>query len=108
MQRVVHCRRDPFDVYVGRPGKWGNPFRVGVDGKRGECVWKYMEWILRGEGRHLLRDLGELEGKTLGCWCAPKGGLKAGDPVECHGQILLRLLIHRAAKLEEKRARLSR
>jgi len=26
--RVVHCQKEPYDVYIGRgPGsKWGNPF----------------------------------------------------------------------------------
>lgn len=31
-KRVVHCKRDKFDVYIGRPGKWGNPFTIGKDG----------------------------------------------------------------------------
>ncbi len=22
---VVHCKRAPHDVYIGRPSKWGNP-----------------------------------------------------------------------------------
>jgi hypothetical protein len=24
--RVVHCQREPYDVYIGRPSDWGNPF----------------------------------------------------------------------------------
>lgn len=35
-----------------------------------------------GEGRHLLKDLHELKGKTLGCFC---------KPLSCHGDILVRL-----------------
>ena len=23
MTRVVHCKKEPFDVYIGRPSKWG-------------------------------------------------------------------------------------
>lgn len=23
---VVHCKREPYDVYIGRGSKWGNPF----------------------------------------------------------------------------------
>lgn len=23
---VVHCKKAPYDVYIGRPGPWGNPF----------------------------------------------------------------------------------
>jgi len=22
--KVVHCKKEPFDVYIGRPQKWGN------------------------------------------------------------------------------------
>jgi hypothetical protein len=23
---IVHCKVEPYDVYIGRPGPWGNPF----------------------------------------------------------------------------------
>lgn len=26
MTKVVHCKKEPYDVYIGRPSKWGNPF----------------------------------------------------------------------------------
>jgi hypothetical protein len=78
---VVHCKRDRFDVYIGRPSKWGNPFVIGRDGDRDEVIRKYKEWILSQP--ELLRDLKELEGKVLGCWCAPK---------KCHGDVLVELL----------------
>jgi len=32
LPRVVHCKRAVYDVYVGRPSKWGNPFTIGRDG----------------------------------------------------------------------------
>jgi len=66
---VVHCKREPFDVYIGRPSKWGNPFVVGVDGSRDEVIEKYEEWILNQQ--ELVAALPELRGKVLGCWCAP-------------------------------------
>lgn len=85
---VVH-RRDPHDVYVGRPSKWGNPFSHlhGVRGtvkvsSRVEAVRRYKEWITEGDGRHLLADLHELQGKVLGCWCAP---------MPCHARVLAEL-----------------
>ncbi|MFM7243676.1 MAG: DUF4326 domain-containing protein, partial [Planctomycetaceae bacterium] len=31
---VVHCKRSAYDVYIGRPSKWGNPFEIGRDGDR--------------------------------------------------------------------------
>jgi hypothetical protein len=78
--RVVHCKH-PYDVYIGRPSKWGNPFQIirGVR-SREQAVAKYAEWI---ETRpELLAALPELKGKTLGCWCAPRA---------CHGDVLARL-----------------
>jgi hypothetical protein len=77
---VVHCQKEPYDVYIGRPSKWGNPFRIGVDGTREETLEKYHQWILEQED--LLKDLPELQGKVLGCWC---------DPKPCHGNILAKL-----------------
>jgi hypothetical protein len=44
----------------------------------------------------LMALLLELEGKTLGCWCAGEEGppkvLTAADNLFCHDQVLLRLL----------------
>jgi len=87
---VVHCRREPYDVYIGRASfrrghrlvasKWANPFREGRDGDRGEVVAKYEDW-LRSQPA-LIVALPELRGKVLGCWCAPK---------PCHGDVLVRL-----------------
>lgn len=90
--RVVHCKKEPYDVYIGRPSKWGNPFTHIKDGKtlakfvvndREEAVQAYRQWITEGDGKHLLNDLHELEGKSLGCWCHPKS---------CHGDILCELV----------------
>lgn len=77
--KVVHCKREQYDVYIGRPSKWGNPFVIGKDGTREEVVAKYEAYIKTTE---LMNDLHELKGKTLGCWCSPKC---------CHGDVLLRL-----------------
>jgi len=83
--KVVHNKREPFDVYIGRPSKWGNPFshqdgtlaefKVGT---RDEAVDAYAEWIKTQPD--LLASLHELRGKVLGCWCAPK---------RCHGDVLV-------------------
>jgi len=90
--KVVHFKREPYDIYVGRPSKWGNPFTHIADKKtvaqfvvssREEAVEAYQLWITEGEGKHLLEDLHELKGKVLGCWCAPKS---------CHGDVLLKLI----------------
>lgn len=79
-RRVVHCKRDSHDVYIGRPSKWGNPFVVGRDGTREQCIAKYRVWLLNQPA--LVAALPELRGKVLGCWCAPKS---------CHGDVLVEL-----------------
>jgi Domain of unknown function (DUF4326) len=81
---VVHRSRARYDVYVGRPGPWGNPVRLVEDTPQGRraCLVAYCRWLL---GRaDLLERVGELRGKTLGCWCAPK---------RCHGDVLARLAV---------------
>ncbi|HTZ62688.1 MAG TPA: DUF4326 domain-containing protein [Solirubrobacteraceae bacterium] len=78
--RAVHCRRERHHVYIGRPSKWGNPFVVGRDGARGECVELYEQWLR--ENAELMAALPELRGLVLGCWCAPRA---------CHGDVLVRL-----------------
>lgn len=45
--KVVHCKKEKYDVYIGRPSKWGNPFIVGADGTRDEVIQKYKDWISR-------------------------------------------------------------
>lgn len=81
----VNYQEQPFDVYIGRPSKWGNPFPIRKDRSREEAVRLYEKWIRNKP--ELLADLDELEGKVLGCWC------KAGEL--CHGDVLLRLLEER-------------
>jgi len=84
---VVHCQRDPYDVYVGRyhrdptgVGRWGNPYEIGRDGTREEVVAKYREWVRTQP--HLMAELPALKGRVLGCWCAP---------MLCHGEVLVEL-----------------
>jgi len=60
----------PYDIYCGRGSKWGNPFVIGKDGDRDEVCDKYEEWFPSQE--HLVKDLHELKGKTLCCFCKPK------------------------------------
>lgn len=78
--RVVHFKKDPYDIYCGRPSKWGNPFTIGKDGTRKEVIEKYRQWIKNQP--ELLKSLPELKGKTLGCWC---------KPLACHCDVLAEL-----------------
>jgi hypothetical protein len=74
---VVHCKREPFDVYIGRPSIWSNPFEIGKDGSRRKVIQRYRNYLLGNP--ELLALLPTLKGKVLGCWCAPQ---------ECHGDVL--------------------
>lgn len=94
--KVVHCKREPYDVYIGRgpdpktgkPGPWGNPFKIGEvhDGvtlDRDSCLVTYEQWLMESnQGLILMDRLPELTGKVLGCWCHPQ---------HCHGDILAKL-----------------
>ena len=77
---VVHCKKDKYDVYIGRPSKWGNPFMIGRDGTREEVIIKYSDYIL--DQPALLKDLPLLKSRILGCWCSPRA---------CHGDVLAEL-----------------
>jgi hypothetical protein len=78
--RVVHCKKSKYDIYIGRPSKWGNPFRIEDCDSREECIAKFRAWIMQQP--ELLAAVGELKGKTLGCWCKPQA---------CHGDVLAEL-----------------
>ncbi len=78
--KVVHCKKDPYDVLIDRTTKWGNPFIIGRDGNRDEVCDKYEEWF--PSQPHLVAALKELEGKILGCWCKSK---------RCHGDFLVKM-----------------
>jgi hypothetical protein len=84
--KVVHCKKEEFDVYVGRGSKWGNPYshKEGTLAKeivatREEAIQKFEEYLLSNQ--ELMDSLNELKGKVLGCWCKPKS---------CHGDVLLK------------------
>jgi len=78
---VVNKNDDPYDIYIGRGSKWGNPFHVGRDGTREEVI-DLFEKYARGK-TELLAALHELEGQRLGCFC---------KPLACHGDVLVKLL----------------
>lgn len=87
---IVHCKRYEYDVYIGRPSKWGNPFRIGIDGTRTEVIRKYEEYV--SNNVELLLALEELRGKRLGCWCVTAPLDHAREHKQCHGEVLLELL----------------
>ena len=95
---VVNIRNSDHDVYIGRPRNgqpwnFGNPFRVGRDGQRDQCVHRFRVWLETGmnfgcpdatDARRawMLDNLSTLKGKRLGCFCSPS---------RCHGDVLAAL-----------------
>ena len=72
-------------IYVGRPSKWGNDFRIGIDGNAVQCVALYRSriegnWWTFPTKKDIER---ELRGKNLACFC----------PLDqsCHADFLLKL-----------------
>jgi len=79
--KVVHCNAEKYDVYIGRPSIWENPFIIGKDGTRKEVIEKYEKYLRNNE--ELINRIMELDGKILGCWCKPK---------PCHGDIIIKII----------------
>lgn len=79
--RVVHCKREPYDVYIGRPSKWGNPFKISPPQMtRADVIEQYRKYVLSRPD--LMAALHEIKGKVLACWCKPS---------DCHGDVLAEL-----------------
>jgi hypothetical protein len=88
MKYVVHCKKAQYDVYIGRPSIFGNPFsfKEGTTAQfkvssREEAVSKFEEWLLE-QPELVAKVKAELKNKTLGCFCAP---------LLCHGDVLARI-----------------
>lgn len=75
--KVVNLNNEPFDIFIGRPSDWGNPFIIGIHGTRDEVIAKYDTYLAQNE--KLQDKLHSLEGYRLGCFCKPE---------HCHGEIL--------------------
>lgn len=67
---VVNLRREPYDIYIGRPGRgqtgpWGNPFRLCAESQRPAVPERYRQWLERqgAAGRGNKNALAALHGK---------------------------------------------
>lgn len=89
MIRVVNLRKEPFTVYIGRAGKgkagtYGNPFIVGRDGERGECVKLFESWFYSAYGSKMRKLVEKIPpDAVLGCFC---------KPAACHGDVIAHYL----------------
>ena len=65
-------------VRIDRKSEWGNPFIVDADGDRETVIDAYVKHYYPHKPS-LHAKVQDLEGKALGCWCAPES---------CHGDFL--------------------
>jgi hypothetical protein len=73
-------------IYVGRPTKWANPFKIGSNGNgvtilTRAAVIELFEIVAKKQLELDPHWLDELKGKNLSCWC--------GLDEKCHADILL-------------------
>ena len=99
-KRTKGWRMPENTVYVGRPTKWGNPFKVGdvihrdplysgrdeVVRDNDHAVQLYEKWLFNQRSANQL--VSELIGKNLACFC----------PLDkpCHADVLLKLASYKA------------
>ncbi len=83
-RRVKGWRMPPNTVSVTRPGKWSNPFKVGVGEFRDidSCLRAYREYLMDCIDCGLL-DVSEIRGKDLACFCSLEQ--------KCHADILIEI-----------------
>ena len=95
LKRSAGWRMPPNTVKVARPTKWGNPFRIGIDGSREEVLRKYKAWIEQKLSEEP-SFLASLRGKNLACFCK--------EHEQCHADILLELANHVDGQIGVRRA----
>lgn len=92
---IVHVKQEPYDVYIGRPSIFGNPFTHIKDKNtlaqfivktREEAISKYREWVVKQP--HIIEEIMKLKGKRLGCWCKNSKGVGKA----CHGDVIIEIL----------------
>lgn len=86
-------------VYVGRAGKWGNPFFTAKSYRAWlaegtydlpDLLYPNMAFALEAKRDRILRDLPELTGLNLADWCIDWDG-QGEPPGVCHAEVLLEL-----------------
>ena len=82
----VWNKRDPNvpkdAVYVGRPTKWGNPYKMEDNWNDREAVVNMYKELLDMNDELANEARAELKGKDLVCYCAPQA---------CHADVLLEI-----------------
>lgn len=87
IENFQEWNKKPNTLYIGRnmsfyvegatKSKWHNPFPLK---KYPDSLARYRKYVRNN--KELMKDIEELKGKELGCWCKPK---------KCHGDVLIEL-----------------
>lgn len=83
---VTTVNKSSYDVYIGRPSIFGNPFHIGEDGTRMEVVFKHFIYFHKRliSNSEFKLAVHALKGKKLGCYCHDWNGI-GENPMYCHG-----------------------
>ena len=91
---VVNLRKEPYDIYIGRPGMFGNVHKVapfhcvyccGMVHSREEAIAAYRQYFLDrvAADEFFRQEVLKLKGLRLGCYC---------KPLPCHGDVIVEWL----------------
>ena len=95
-RRTKGWRMPENTVYVGRPTKWANPWKVGdrnpygtitADKRHARAI--FLGFASQNEKLVALAQV-DLKGKDLACWCVDWDGI-GEPPGVCHAEVLLEL-----------------
>jgi len=82
-------------VYVGRPTKWGNPWKLGALDQdmrpivtRADAVRAYRKWLEKAQPSWIAGVKNDLRFSDLTCWC-PLDECPLDEP--CHADVLLEI-----------------
>lgn len=90
---VVHCKRDPDSIYIGRGSVLGNPYPMRSEDDRDLVCDQYEEYFqqkIEERDEEFMEEIARLVESAyvngyvrVGCFCAPR---------RCHGDTVARFL----------------
>jgi Domain of unknown function (DUF4326) len=78
-------KSEPYDIFIGRPSKFSNPYEMGIDGTRSEVIQKFEKYFRNHPQLEALIE--ELDGKRISCWCS--------IDQNCHGDSIISIIKER-------------
>ena len=74
-----------YDIFIGRPSKWGNHIRLAdYNHDRALVIRMFRQWLMRKAQQKFRQEVCEmLAGKRLGCYCTSE---------YCHGNVYVELI----------------